>query len=161
MKKKRTCRRSLELRTNANLHPPPHTRGPLPLTRTPHKNWHPAQPPLACPRGYLRGTSNPHHSLAHPLIPETVIRKPPYSPSGIPSSPSISRRQLSASTSAYLTLSCAQSWLHRATWYCDAWKYRSSSRMHSLTKTERLCCRTMLSLSCFCQQLFWGWGSVV
>lgn len=67
----------------------------------------------------------------------------------MPSSSSRSRRQLSASISAYLTRSWAQSWFHRETWYCVDWKVMSSSRMHSLTKTERLCWLTMDSLSCY------------
>ena len=50
------------------------------------------------------------------------IRSSFYSPSGMPSSSSSSRRQLSASISAYLTRSCAQSWFQRETWNCVCWK---------------------------------------
>ena len=70
-----------------------------------------------------------------------------YSPRGMPSSSSRSLLQLSASISAYLTRSPAQSWFHRLTWYWVDWKVRSSSRIHSLTKTLRLCCWTIDSLS--------------
>ena len=66
---------------------------------------------------YTPATTN-RHALSYTHLP----LKSSHSPSGIPSSSSISRRQLSASTSAYLTRSCAQSWLHRETWYCELWK---------------------------------------
>jgi len=70
-----------------------------------------------------------------------------YSPSGMPSTSSSSLRQLSASISAYLTRSCAQSWLNRDMWYCVDWNVTSSSRRHFLTKMERLCWLTIDSLS--------------
>lgn len=121
-------------------------RGGTAISLHPRPLSHPSPPIPLLPLlpGYIYPEPPYPTNYPHPSLPPARG----YSPSGIPSSSSISRRQLSASTSAYLTLSCAQSWLHRDTWYCDAWKYRSSSRTHSFTKTERLCWRTMLSLSC-------------
>lgn len=73
----------------------------------------------------------------------------PHPPIGMLSSWSLSCLQLSACSSEYFTRSCAQSWFHRLTWYCESWKYVNSSRRHSLTNTPRACCATIDSLSCY------------
>lgn len=70
------------------------------------------------------------------------------SPNGMPSTPSTRARQQSACSSAYLTLSCAQSWCVRETRQIMLWKKRISSRTHSLMKTPRACWLTIDCLSC-------------
>lgn len=97
---------------------------------------------------YTGDKKTSHNSTQQTQLQRAELASHSQSPNGMPSTPSTRARQQSACSSAYLTLSCAQSWCVREMRQIMLWKKRISSRTHSLMKTPRACWLTIDCLSC-------------